>query len=219
MKTHPELEDLIAAAQRTEADKKRQQELSALIDQWESAEKPSGAKRRVLWTATGVAASIILIVSIGVRLLSNSDIPQPGPVMAETQPVRPIALPTDTTRHHTTVSPRKATFAARPVVNSSHSDALLAENTSTDAEPILSIDATIHDEPALIAGSGDTIASPMADITTTETRIYQRASNRLVGNTKQQTGSRNRTNDDTPQLAFINCSGTSATIEIGSIKF
>ena len=219
MKNRPELEDLIAAARRTLADQKRQQELSSLIDQWKAAEKPISNKRHILWTTMGVAASIILIVSIGVRLLSNSDTPQPSPIVAETQPIRTVALPTDTTNDCTTDSPRKALAVTTPIVTSGSSDAMLADNTPSMEEPIQSANETTYDEPALLASTDDTICSTLADDTKTETHIYQRTSNRLVGNARPQSGDKSRTNDDTPQLAFINCSGTSTTIEIGSIKF
>ena len=95
MNTPDNLQQLFDAAKRHQKDLSRQQKLSDLVDQWAAAEAApkKSTKRRTLWLSMGIAAGILLMVSIGLRVLQPEPSANPGTIVAKIDTIPQIALP------------------------------------------------------------------------------------------------------------------------------
>ena len=104
MNKEPNIEELFEAARRQEADRKRQQKLSDMIDRMAAQETENGEfgaesgewkteRHRRLWVYSSVAASVLLLFTFGLHILFGDVAgPKDGPVLAEKQPVQPSVV-------------------------------------------------------------------------------------------------------------------------------
>ena len=89
MNNNQDIDKLFEAARRREADQRRQQQLSDMIDRLaEDERKAESGKRKakggLFWTYAGIAASVLLLASVGLHILSqDSTSPSGQPMLAE----------------------------------------------------------------------------------------------------------------------------------------
>ena len=217
MNNKPELEDLFEAARRRKADLERQQKLAEMIDNLAAAEGvergTENSKRRRIWAVVGIAASILLFVTVALRVVFQDDTQlQQGPVFADngerkTDSVErflkdPVVVPA-VDRESVVLAYNKAVETVLQPIEESPVDSvvpvlmpempLLAEETET---------APAEEQPAEVAS---------------RPRVFERTSTRLVcgEGCKPVRGQP----EDTPLLAFINNSGTGTNFELGGISF
>lgn len=95
MNTPDNLQQLFDAAKRHQKDLSRQQQLSDLVDQWAAAETAPKkiTKRRTLWLSMSIAAGILLMISIGLRVLQPEPSANPGTIVAKIDTIPQSALP------------------------------------------------------------------------------------------------------------------------------
>lgn len=213
MKTN-DIEELFEAAKRHNKDMQRQQHLSDLIDQWAAAETATKKKnsRKSIWTALGVAASILLLVTIGIRALLPKTTSNEGTILtAKTDDTATeyISVMEDQPSENLTLPDR-----ARPVATKTATKSILmAENTLNEInEPSDTIMTTSTE--ALLA-ENDSHEPEIATSTSEDYRIYERTSTRLVGsNTRQQHNKRPTTRPTTNELdrPLIAYSGTGTNV-------
>lgn len=221
MKTDNNLEELFEAAKRHEKDQQRQQRLSDMIDQWgtssSGARGGDNVRRKNLWVPLSVAASILLMVSIGLRALlpqapsdggalvaevgSDTAATKEGQLPAESKPNVEKQHPATTrpTRENRLLAEIPAEETTRPNVQSDEADTIPQQEM---AETLLAQ----NDVPETRTATMD------------ETKVYERTSNRLVG--KSNRAANNGRSDDTqaPLMAFTS-TGTSATYDLAKINF
>lgn len=222
MNKKPDIEDLFEAARRREADKKRQQKLSEMIDQLAAAE--THQRRRPIWVYSGVAAGILLLLTVGLHILfGDVEGSKDGPIVAETQPVQPI-VDTDTAS-----ADSQATVDVVPTYVAPKHSAVLAENTvshqpveqsagiRTEPEPL----PVLQIEEPLLAEVAQPVQPDTPQVAAAQRRVFERTSSRLVcgGGCSPKRSQTDARGLDAPQLAFINNSGTGANFELGSISF
>ena len=217
MNTNDKIEELFEAAKRHEKDMQRQQRLSDLVDQLAAAEsatrKPT--KRRPIWAAMGIAASILLMVSIGLRAL-HPDMPDNTKHIVALNNSSSIVIDSTSHRAETTTD-----ISSSSVKTALHKDMeiLIAESaiddSNTATEPTLEHEFPIHDNN-LIA-ENETQENEEVNVATTEKKVYVRTSNRLVGNGSQQR-SHHSSSENTPLMAFSG-TGTSVLYDLGKITF
>lgn len=236
MNKKPDIEDLFEAARRREADKKRQQKLSEMIDQLAAAE--THQRRRPIWVYSGVAAGILLLLTVGLHILfGDVEGPKDGPIVAETQPVQPI-VDTDTVPADSQaavevvpayVAPKRnavfaeATPSLQPVEQPADIKGDGTENATHPAlagTPLREGTATQVEVP-LLAESAVTVPPDTPQVAAAQRRVFERTSSRLVcgGGCSPKRSQTDARGLDAPQLAFINNSGTGANFELGSISF
>lgn len=95
MNTPDNIQQLFDAAKRHQKDLRRQQKLSDLVDQWAAAETApkKSTKRRTLWLSMSIAAGILLMVSIGLRVLQPEPSANHGTIVAKIDTIPQSALP------------------------------------------------------------------------------------------------------------------------------
>lgn len=216
MNEKPELEDLIAAARRTLADQKRQQELSSLIDQWEAAATPS---RRPLWVYTGVAASILLIVSISLHFLfqENTLVQQQEPLVAEMHPkVIPDTCSAKVTETVVATTLKSSVQHSEPLLLSENEVTLTDRSTQSESadQSDFSDESTLFDNPLLT----EDIVAP-AVVHPDKPKVHERVSTRLICGSGCKPEPKSDANGDSPQYAILNITGTSTSFELGNISF
>ena len=222
MNSKPDINDLFEAARRRKADQERQQKLSDMIDQLAAAE--THQRRRPIWVYSGVAAGILLLVTIGMHILfGDVEGPKDGPIVAETQPVQPVA-DTDTVPANS-----QAAVEAAPAYIAPKHSAVIAENTvspqpveqsagiRTEPEPL----PVLQIEEPLLAEAAQPVQPDTPQVAAAQRRVFERTSSRLVcgGGCSPKRSQTDAKGLDAPQLAFINNSGTGANFELGSISF
>lgn len=222
MNNNLDINDLFDAARRHNADLKRQQKLGDMIDQL--ALENGKRRRRPLWIYSSVAAAVLLLVTFGLRILYGGAEENGTPVVvAESQPVHSVVV-TDSASSNNQVPVEFAPACVTPNRN-----ATLAV-TATSPQPI-ELPAEILTEPEvlpvlqnevpLLVEDAVTMPPDTPQVAATQHRVFERTSSRLVcgggcAPNRSQTDARGI---DTPQLAFINNSGTGTNFEIGSIPF
>lgn len=220
MKTN-DIEELFEAAKRHEKDLQRQQKLSKLVDQWSASfSKTRGGnnvRRKSLWTIMSVAASILLLVSIGLRSFLPQTPAEGGTCVANnrgdtavlTGEQLPTEETTDTKEYHPAMT--------RPAKNSQMLAETPAEETSgidVQNEEADTIPLQITEETLLV--QNDISETRMASM---ETKVYERTSSCLVVRQNHKPPIRNRNNDTETHLVAFNNIGTCATYELGKIEF
>ena len=216
-----ELEELIAAAQRHEADQRRQQQLSEMVDQWAAAETPH---RRHLWTTLGIAASIILLMAIGLRLLLPGNESSTNPPLTAQADMPTTAA--DTVEAHDDATNATPVFRMGTTVNrlasASTPDVIKKDTDQTSSEtpePLYQTDPLEMERPQmLLAEEATTTKQETHLIAMAQKRTHERTSTRLVCGTGCKPEQSRPTAPNVPQMAMVNNSG-SATFEVGSIPF
>ena len=229
MNKKPELEELFEAARRREADIRRQQKLAEMIDQLAAAEAPR--RKRPIWAAVGIAASILLLVAVGLRALYGGvEGTGNGPVVAETRPVQPGIVPD-------TVLTDSQVVETAPAYVAPNQNDVLAE-TVPSLKPVeqpaeikgVESESTTHPTlgtPLQEGTAAQTKESLLAEESTVQTKIqsnsikvHERTSSRLVcGSGCKPALQRNTDNGNAPVFAVINNEGASTSFELGSIEF
>ena len=236
MNNNQDIDKLFEAARRREADQRRQQQLSDMIDRLAEDERKaeSGerkAKGGLFWTYAGIAASVLLLASVGLHILSqDSTSPSQQPMIAgtKTQP---------TTAVDSTASiPATQTDVVVPVLKP-HTSPILAQSETPaevqspesrqdeieEKETAIETPTVLHDEPLLAEETengevrteneaGSNISYPASPI------VYERTSSRLVCGSGCRPEVR-PSQEDSPRFAFTNISSTGTTIGIGGISF
>lgn len=220
MKTN-DIEELFEAAKRHEKDLQRQQRLSELVDQWGTSSGGTrggdNVRRKSLWIPLSIAASILLMVSIGLRTLLPQTPAESGNLVAENRGDTAVStveqLPTEKTTDEKEYRPamtkpdrKNHLLAETPAAEPSGLD---GQNYEADTIP-----QQIMEESML--AQNDIREKQM---TTMETKVYERTSNRLVGRESHKPSIINKSKDaETPLVAFNN-TGTCATYDFTKIEF
>ena len=228
MNKKPDIDELFEAARRQEADRKRQQKLSDMIDQMAALETENGERRtersRRLWVYSSVAASVLLLFTFGMHILFGDVAgPKDGPVLAEKQPVQPSVV------SDTVSADSQAAVEVTPAYVAPKHSAVLAENTvshqpveqsagiRTEPEPL----PVLQIEEPLLAEVAQPVQPDTSQVAAAQRRVFERTSSRLVcgGGCSPKRSQTDARGLDAPQLAFINNSGTGTNFELGSISF
>lgn len=221
-----DLEKLIAAAKRHEKDLQQQKHLSELVDQWAAAETApeKTTHRRALWLSMGIAAGILLMVSIGLRALQPQPSTNHGTIVAKIDTIPQSARPepsgdidniTPTTHDSPLHKQRTSTKAiAASTAERDITQPMLAETDKhIENEDTADNDSIIEDTPTEQVQLADNTPA-----TKPKKTVYERTSSRLVGSKRTSVTRRQATDDSRPLLALTN-SSTSITYELGKINF
>jgi hypothetical protein len=233
MNNKPDINDLFEAARRQEADRKRQQKLSDMIDQMAALGAENGERRtengerrtaysRHWWAYVGIAASILLLVTVGLHILFG-DVAgtNEGPIVAKTQPVQPVVV-SDTVP----VDSRAAVEVVPTYVAPKH-NVVLAENAVPSQPVEQPAEIQIESEPLpasqpeepLLAEAAHTVPADTPQVAAARHRVFERTSSRLVCGSGCKPEQRQDPAANTPQVAFVNLAGNSTDFEVGSISF
>lgn len=240
MNNNPDIDKLFEAARRREADLRRQQQLSDMIDRMaEDERKAESGKRKtkggLFWTYAGIAASVLLLASVGLHILSqDSTSPSRQQLIAGTKPQPTTAVDS------TAGIPATQTDVVVPVLKPHTSPILvqgeaLAEVQSPESrqneieEKEAAIEtATVLPDESLLAEEtqiGDVDTENESDaskgshtIQPASPIVYERTSTRLVCGSGCRPEVR-PSQEDTPLFAFTNISSTGTTIGIGGSAF
>ena len=242
MKKKDNLEELFEAAKRHEKDMMRQRKLGELVDEWAAAEtairKPSrggtisktsrgGAisktsRRRAIWATIGVAAGILLMVSIGLRALQPKMAADTKGIVAKSDQTRSVI---DST------SPGEGTAdyiiqieKAAPGKNKlkKKQGILTAENSIEDADTATgeTLENEFTRQEDILIAENETTENEEVNVAVTEKKVFVRTSNRLVGkhNNQQRPERRHDDSQNQPLLVFSGA-GTSVMYDLGKINF
>ncbi|MBO7489569.1 MAG: hypothetical protein J6T88_04750 [Bacteroidales bacterium] len=234
MNKKPDIEDLFEAARRREADLERQQKLSEMIDQLAAAE--THQRRRPIWVYSGVAAGILLLVTVGLHILfGDVEGPKDGPIVAETHPVQPSVVSDTTPADSQNVADAAPVYAA-PKRNAVFAEAtpslqpveqpadIKGDGTENATHPALAgtplrEGTATQVEVPLLAESAVTVPPDTPQVAAAQHRVFERTSSRLVCGAGCKPEPKINTNGDAPQYAFLNIIGTSTSFELGNISF
>ncbi|MBQ6238521.1 MAG: hypothetical protein IJK07_09940 [Bacteroidales bacterium] len=234
MNNNQDIDKLFEAARRREADQRRQQQLSDMIDRLAEGERKAESGKRkakggLFWTYAGIAASILLLASVGLHILSqNSTSPSQQQLVAGTKPHPTTAVDS------TAGIPATQTDVVVPVLKP-HTSPILAQSKTPaevqspesrqdeieEKETAIETATVLPDEPLFAEetenGNRGTenetnISHPTSPI------VYERTSSRLVCGSGCRPEVR-PSQEDSPRFAFTNISSTGTTIGIGTSAF
>jgi len=236
MNSNQDIEKLFEAARRREADQRRQQQLSDMIDRLAEDERKaeSGkqkAKGGLFWTYAGIAASVLLLASVGLHIiLQDGNSPSGQPMIAGTKPQPTTAVDS------TASIPATQTDVVVPVLKP-HTSPILAQSETPaevqspesrqdeieEKETAIETPTVLPDEPLLAEETengnmgtenetGSNISHPTSPI------VYERTSSRLVCGSGCRPEVR-PSQEDSPRFAFTNISSTGTTFGIGGSSF
>ncbi len=233
MNKKPNIEELFEAARRQEADRKRQQKLSDMIDQMAAQETENGEFRaksgerkterhRRLWVYSSVAASVLLLFTFGLHILFG-DVAEPkdGPVLAEKQPVQPSVV------SDTVSADSQAAADVTPAYIAPKNNDVLAKNDApsqpveqpaeiqTEPEPLPSS----RPEESLLAEATHTVQPDTPQVAAAQHRVFERTSSRLVCGSGCTPERHLPSAGNAPQIAVVSLSGANTDFEVGSISF
>ena len=248
MNNNPDIDKLFEAARRREADLRRQQQLSDMINRMaesgashenenknEKRKAENGERRRTLWPYIGIAASVLLLASVGLHILSqDSTSPSQQQLIARTKPQLTTAVDS------TAGIPATQTDVVVPVLKP-HTSPILAQsealaevqspesrqNEIEEKETTIETATVLPDEPLLAEetqiGDVETENEPDASksshtIQPASPIVYERTSSRLVCGSGCRPEVR-PSQEDSPRFAFTNISSTGTTIGIGGGEF
>ena len=233
MNKKPNIEELFEAARRQEADRKRQQKLSDMIDQMAAQETENGEfgaesgerkteRHRRLWVYSSVAASVLLLFTFGLHILFGDVAgPKDGPVLAEKQPVQPSVV------SDTVSADSQAATEVTPAYVAPKHNAVLAENDAP-SQPVEQL-AEIQTEPeplpasrpeeSLLAEATHTVPADTPQVAAAQHRVFERTSSRLVCGSGCTPERRSPSAGNAPQIAVVSLSGANTDFEVGSISF
>lgn len=229
MKPNDNIEELFEAAKRHEKDMQRQQRLSVLVDQWSAAETAAEAanetaagkshNRKPIWITIGVAASILLMVSIGLRVLQPQPAQNGGTIVAQNNPdtaketnIIPDNQPLDKDTRISTTTP----VYTKPATKQE----LLSEATPTEeTEPSETIDTVVplSAEKVLLA-ENESQETETTTVARTEKKVFERTSNRLISSNIRNNTHSSPNRPETPLMAYSG-TGTSVVYDLGKIEF
>ena len=240
MNKKPNIEELFEAARRQEADRKRQQKLSDMIDRMAAQETENGEfgtesgerrtesgewkteRHRRLWVYSSVAASVLLLFTFGLHILFGDVAgPKDGPILAETQPVQPVVV-SDTVP----VDIRAAVEVVPTYVAPKH-NVVLAENDAPSQPVEQPAEIQIEPEPLpssrpeepLLAEAAHTVQPDTSQVAAAQHRVFERTSSRLVCGSGCKPERRSPSAGNAPQIAVVSLSGANTDFEVGSISF
>lgn len=240
MNNNPDIDKLFEAARRREADLRRQQQLSDMIDRLaEDERKAERGKRKtkggLFWTYAGIAASVLLLASVGLHILSqDSTSPSQQQMIAGTKPQLTTAVDS------TSGIPATQTDVIVPVLKP-HTSPILAQsealaevqspesrqNEIEEKETAIETATVLPDEPLMaeetqigeVNTENESDASNSSNIShPTSPIVYERTSSRLVCGSGCRPEVR-PSQEDTPLFAFTNISSTGTNIGIGGSAF
>ena len=240
MNKEPNIEELFEAARRQEADRKRQQKLSDMIDRMTAQETENGEfgaesgerrtesgewkteRHRRLWVYSSVAASVLLLFTFGLHILFGDVAgPKDGPVLAEKQPVQPRVV------SDTVSADSQAAAEVTPAYFAPKNNDVLVEN----AVPSQSVEqpAKIQTEPellptpqpeeSLLAEAIHTVQPDTPQVAAAQHRVFERTSSRLVCGSGCTPERHLPSAGNAPQMAVVTLSGANTDFEVGSISF
>ncbi len=240
MNKKPNIEELFEAARRQEADRKRQQKLSDMIDRMAAQETENGEfgaesgkrktesgerkteRHRRLWVYSSVAASVLLLFTFGLHILFGDVAgPKDGPVLAEKQPVQPSVV------SDTVSADSQAAAEVTPAYFAPKHNVVLAENAVPSQPVEQPAEIQIESEPLpasqpeepLLAEAAHTVPADTPQVAAARHRVFERTSSRLVCGSGCKPEQRQDPAANTPQVAFVNNAGNSTDFEVGSISF
>ena len=236
MNNNQDIDKLFEAARRREADQRRQQQLSDMIDRLAEDEQKAESRERkakggLFWTYAGIAASVLLLASVGLHILSqDSNSPSQQQLVAGTKPQPTTAVDS------TAGIPATQTDVVVPVLKP-HTSPILAQSETPaevqspesrqdeieEKETAIETPTVLPDEPLLAEETengnmetenetGSNISHPTSPI------VYERTSSRLVCGSGCRPEVRH-SQEDSPRFAFTNISSTGTTIGIGGGEF
>ena len=240
MNNNQDIDKLFEAARRREADQRRQQQLSDMIDRLAEGERKAESGKRkakggLFWTYAGIAASVLLLASVGLHILSqDSTSPSQQQLVAGTKPQPTTAVDT------TASIPATQTDVVVPVLKP-HTSPILAQSETPaevqspesrqdeieEKETAIETPTVLPDEPLLAeetengdmgtedesdASNSSNISHPTSPI------VYERTSSRLVCGSGCRPEVR-PSQEDSPRFAFTNISSTGTTFGIGGGSF
>ncbi len=240
MNNNTDIDKLFEAARRREADQRRQQQLSDMIDRLAEDERKAESGERkarggLFWTYAGIAASVLLLASVGLHILSqDSNSPSQQPMIAGTKPQLTTAVDS------TASIPATQTDVVVPVLKQHTSPILVQSETPAEVqspesrqdeieekETAIETPTVLPDESLLAeetengdmgtedesdASNSSNISHPASPI------VYERTSSRLVCGSGCRPEVR-PSQEDSPRFAFTNISSTGTTIGIGGNSF
>ena len=233
MNKKPNIEELFEAARRQEADRKRQQKLSDMIDQMAAQETGNGEFRaksgerkterhRRLWVYSSVAASVLLLFTFGLHILFG-DVAEPkdGPVLAEKQPVQPGVV------SDTVSADSQAAAEVTPAYIAPKNNDVLAENDAPSQPVEQPAEIQIEPEPlpssrpeeSLLAEATHTVQPDTPQVAAAQHRVFERTSSRLVCGSGCTPERHLPSAGNAPQIAVVSLSGANTDFEVGSISF
>lgn len=234
MNRKPEIEEMLTAAARRQADLKRQQKLNEMINQLAEEESAANQRRNKAAVWISIAASIMLIATIAIYLsrqnegvgnqrhltAQNNTVTTPDSAasndsntktatytLSETTPTQNAAVASNSTTKHSTGENLQIAETNDP----NHGEittALVAEadNASTgDNTPI----QTEETEPSSLMSDNQ------------NHKVFTRNSTKLVSHTKAQDRDipyANNRKEHTPTFSFVSATGTSTTVDIRTVK-
>ena len=229
MNKEPNIEELFEAARRQEADRKRQQKLSDMIDQMAAQETENGEfgaesgerkteRHRRLWVYSSVAASVLLLFTFGMHILFG-DVAEPkdGPVLAEKQPVQPSVV------SDTVSADSQAAAEVTPAYIAPKNNDVLAENDAPSQPAEIQIEPeplpASQPEESLLAEATHTVQPDTPQVAAAQHRVFERTSSRLVCGSGCTPERHLPSAGNAPQMAVVTLSGTNTDFEVGSISF
>ena len=244
MNNNQDIDRLFEAARRREADQRRQQQLSDMIDRLaEDERKAESGKRKakggLFWTYAGIAASVLLLASVGLHIiLQDSTSPSQQQLVTDEAKAKIAGTkPQPTTAVDSTAGiPATQTDVVVPVLKP-HTSPILAQsetpaevqspesrqNEIEEKEAAIETPTVLPDEPLLAEETengevrteneaGSNISHPTSPI------VYERTSSRLVCGSGCRPEVR-PSQEDSPRFAFTNISSTGTTIGVGTSAF
>lgn len=234
MNNNQDIDKLFEAARRREADQHRQQQLSDMIDRLAEDERKAESRERkakggLFWTYAGIAASVLLLASVGLHILSqDSTSPSQQQLVAGTKPQPTTAVDS------TAGIPATQTDVVVPVLKP-HTSPILAQSETPaevqspesrqdeieEKETAIETPTVLPDEPLLAeeTENGNMGTENETNIShSTSPIVYERTSSRLVCGSGCRPEVR-PSQEDSPRFAFTNISSTGTTIGIGGGSF
>lgn len=231
MKQKIEIEELIAAAQRHEADKRRQAKLADLIDQMAASDTgvqsdaPFNNKKqshRKVLTWLSIAASIMIVFSVGLAVITTDKKPiDSGATTAEVKidTIKQIEILNIDTQKETKPSKKQVTTMQTTPNRQATvvAEILKPDKVEIDEQPESIISETQQKSAPLLAENSIEVQEQPADV---KDIVKERTSTRLVKKGKTTTNQgrpssmKSPSSNDTPLLAFNDQCGTGTSVDI-----
>ena len=225
MNHKPEIEEILAAAQRQHADSIRQEKLREAIIRVAEAEDKSHNKAKKVWIVAGIAASLLLVISIGWNFIGRSTSPENSkPLLAKKSPASQGNTYNDSTATYIPTQNRQHPNVIAKANNRQKND---DHNVSTQENNIIDNNQTVAEESFIANENEQTLIVHNTNHQETQDtespidstpRIQERTSVRIV-RSNNSTSQHSLYQDNTPQFASLNCRSSSASFKLGTIHF
>ena len=229
MNHKPEIEELLAAVQRQHADRIRQEKLCETITRLAETEEKGRGKIHKIWIAAGIAASLLLVTSIGWNFIGRSSSSRNSkPIVAKKSPYIPdtsyddsaaTSIPTQNIQHPNVIASAKHNNITHPKTDVSNVPT--QDNDTKDINPTTTEETLFANESSqtiIVHNTNQTETDESANNTDSQPRIHERSSERIV-RTNRSTNQQLIYQENTLQFASLNCSSTSTTFKLGTIHF